>query len=198
MAYGGSAGIFLWSPSGERLLAKAFPTGLPGIDFVRPLDESQLMWTAAGGTPDSSRPVVWDVRDEDPTPRPFAPSFYSGSGWGDDQFAMTYFEPDQPIHTELWAKQPLADTGLRVATPLIATLPARGWLIGALVSELFVFDDSTGEILAQRDGFADLFRRGVFNADGTRLVTTLVPEKGHSGTPRRGKASGISLRMRED
>ena len=86
---------------------------------------------------------------------------------------MTFFRPGEPVHVELWDKQTLTDTGVRLEFPagVIAVNVERGWLIGALPNELYVFDIDTGELIAQREGFVHFSWEADFSSDGTRLIT---------------------------
>ncbi|MGI9658374.1 MAG: WD40 repeat domain-containing protein, partial [Gaiellaceae bacterium] len=180
VALGWSSGIFLWSPSGQQLLAQATPTGVPGIESVIPFDEHRLRSPTSGENP-LSRPLVWDMRESSPEAVQFAPSHYflgpaipeGQRQW--DVFGMTYFKPDEPPRpAEVWDKETLSDTGIRLGTEpviVIGVRPERGWMIGASFTELYVFDIDTGEVIARRAHVADFGSEARFNADSTRMLT---------------------------
>ena len=87
---------------------------------------------------------------------------------------MFVFSADQPVRTEVWDKQTLTDTGLRLeagGAPVIAIDLERGRLIGASFTELYVFDIETGELIEQREGSVAPDTAAYFNADKTRLIT---------------------------
>ena len=118
VAFGGTSRILLWSPSGQQLLARVFPTGLPDAIGL-PLDAYRLK--TAPNTFDTRPPHYWDIRDPNPKPMQFAPKHYipdATTTGGPDQepvLAMTYFNPDDPPgHVELWDRQTLTDTGVRL------------------------------------------------------------------------------------
>ena len=177
VALGGTQGIFVWSPTGQQLLAEALPTGLPGVLEVIPLDENRLR--SSPGPLDPLSPVVWDTREPSPQPVPFGgrnyiPDVADLDGQGQDRvIGMTFFKPPEDIRVEVWDRQTLTETGvsLEFPAPIIAVNLERGWLIGALPNELYVFDSDTGEIIEQREGFVTFDSDSYFNADGTRLIT---------------------------
>ena len=75
VALGGADGIFLWSPSGHQLLARAIPAGEQGGEAeISPLDENRLRTNPVPNLP--LPPVVWDIREPNPEPVPFAPTGY--------------------------------------------------------------------------------------------------------------------------
>ena len=176
VAFGGTSRILLWSPSGQQLLARVFPTGLPDAIGL-PLDAYRLK--TAPNTFDTRPPHYWDIRDPNPKPMQFAPKHYipdATTTGGPDQepvLAMTYFNPDDPPgHVELWDRQTLTDTGVRLPISGITAFDLdRGLVIGESIDELRVFDVESGEILERRTGFVRFDTNSVFNPDKTRLIT---------------------------
>ena len=106
----------------------------------------------------------------------YLPDISSSDGQGQDRvLAMLFFTPEQDPLVELWNKQTLTDTGVRLegSAPLIvAAHGERGWLIGGFQNQLFVYDIETGARLQVREGFVGSDMPSHFNTDGSRLITT--------------------------
>ena len=187
VAVGGPTGIFLWSPSGQQLLARAIPKRcrrLASTTFSRLDRESAPGRRRPRAELSVQSPVVWDTREANPQPVQFAernyfPDISDLDGQGQARAIwVTFFKPPEPPHTEVWDRQTLTDTGARleVAAAIVAVHPERGWLIGADFTHMYVFDIDTGEVIEQREWVVNLGVEAYFNADATRLIT-FVPEQ---------------------
>ena len=176
VAVGGAAGIFLWSPTAQQLIARAFPAGVAETSGeLAPLDENRLL---DAFRPQDS-PVIWDLRESEPEPISFAgPGYIFGDSYSDELLSLFFFPGDEAPRTELWDAQTLTKkVTAETSCPAVAAYPDNGWWVGSCASqsdapdEWIVFDIDTGEILVRRPGFVSFVQPADFNADGTRLIT---------------------------